>query len=95
MTEEGYVKYRCVHENGPAPTHPGWKALNDLRSDLVRAGLVGVLENGVGYGNLSLRTEQGFMVTATGTGHIPVLGPEGYCLAPCGPRGPPRPVRNP
>ncbi len=78
--EEGYVKYRCVHEEGPAPEHPDWEALNALRTDLVRAGLVGVLENGVGYGNLSLRTEQGFMVTATGTGHIPVLGPEGYCL---------------
>ena len=78
--EEGYVKYRCVHKPGPAPEHPGLEALNALRTDLVRAGLVGVLENGVGYGNVSLRTERGFVVTATATGHIPVLGPEGYCL---------------
>lgn len=78
--EEGYVKYRCVHNVGPAPDHPDWAALNDLRSDLVRAGLVGQLENGVGYGNLSLRAGQGFLVTGTATGHIPVLGPEHYCL---------------
>lgn len=80
MAEEGYVKYRSVHKNGPAPKHPQWKMLNDLRSDLVRAGLVGVLENGVGYGNVSLRAENGFVVTATATGHIPELGPEGYTL---------------
>ena len=80
MTEEGYVKYRCVHENGPAPEHPGREELNALRSDLVRAGLVGVLENGVGYGNVSLRAGQGFVITATATGHIPELGPEGYTL---------------
>ena len=46
--DEGYVKYRCVHEYGPAPQHPDWEALNALRTDLVRAGLVGVLDNGVG-----------------------------------------------
>ncbi len=80
MSEEECVKFRCVHEPGPAPEHPEWAALNELRSDLVRAGLVGVLENGVGYGNLSLRAEHGFVVTATATGHIPVLGPDGYCL---------------
>ena len=80
IVDEGYVKYRCVHEIGPAPEHPGWAALNELRTDLVRAGLVGVLSDGVGYGNLSLRAERGFVITATATGHIPVLGPDGYCL---------------
>lgn len=78
--DEGYVKYRCVHEYGPAPQHPDWEALNALRTDLVKAGLVGVLDNGVGYGNVSLRADQGFVVTATATGHILVLGPEHYCL---------------
>ena len=56
--DEGYVKYRCVHEYGPAPQHPDWEALNALRTDLVKAGLVGVLDNGVGYGNVSLRADQ-------------------------------------
>ncbi|MGN1038528.1 MAG: hypothetical protein ACI4P0_03950, partial [Mailhella sp.] len=77
--EEGYVKYRCIHEQAPAPEYPGLSELNRLRSDLFRIGFIGVLENGVGYGNVSLRAENGFIVTATATGHIPVLGPEGYC----------------
>ncbi|MBR6625629.1 MAG: class II aldolase/adducin family protein, partial [Mailhella sp.] len=82
MTDEGYVKYSCEHADGPAPEHSAWQDINDLRSDLVKAGLVGVLENGVGYGNVSLRAEgEGlFMVSATSTGHIAELGPEHYCL---------------
>ena len=83
MQDEGYVKYQCIHTDGPAPEHPAWQEINDLRSDLVKAGLIGVLENGVGYGNVSLRMEgeEGlFMVSATSTGHIGELGPEHYCL---------------
>lgn len=79
--DEGYIKYRCIHEDGPVPEHPQWQQLNDLRSDLVKAGLVGVLENGVSYGNVSLRGEgESFVVSATSTGHILVLGPEHYSL---------------
>ena len=83
MIDDGYVKYQCVHSAGPAPDHTDWQKLNDLRSDLVIAGLIGVLDNGVGYGNVSLRAENGdglFMVSATSTGHIAELGPEHYCM---------------
>ncbi|WP_298069158.1 class II aldolase/adducin family protein [uncultured Mailhella sp.] len=82
MNGEGYVKYRLIHEDGPAPGHPQWQALNDLRSDLVKAGLVGALENGVGFGNVSLRAgeEGAFVISATATGHIPRLTPEHYAL---------------
>ena len=81
MQDEGYVKYTCHHSAGPAPEHESWQELNDLRTDLVKAGLIGVLENGVGYGNVSLRTAEGlFLVSATSTGHIAELGPQHYCL---------------
>lgn len=82
MSEEGYVKYRGIHEDGPPPAHPEWQALNALRTDLVKAGLVGALENGVGFGNVSLRfgEEGAFLISATATGHIPELGPEHYAL---------------
>ena len=82
LNDEGYIKYVCVHEEGPAPLHEAWQELNDLRTDLVKAGLIGVLENGVGYGNVSLRTEGGFIVSASATGHIAELGPEHYAYVP-------------
>ena len=40
MTDEGYIKYQCIHAGGPAPEHSAWQDINDLRSDLVKAGLV-------------------------------------------------------
>ena len=105
MIDEGYVKYQCIHKTGPAPEHSAWQELNDLRSDLVKAGLVGVLDNGVGYGNVSLRTEgEGlFVVSATSTGHIAELGPSITALSrtatstpiPSIPAVPCRPAPNP
>ena len=81
MQQEGYIKYTCVHEDGPCPQHEAWQELNDLRSDLVKAGLIGVLEDGVGYGNVSLRAEDGsFLVSGSSTGHIAELSPEHYAL---------------
>ena len=81
MPEDGYVKFHCLHTPAPALPTEMLSELNCLRTDLVRAGLVGSLDNGIGYGNVSMRWKNGtFLVTATSTGHIPVLGPEGYCL---------------
>ncbi len=82
MNEKGAVKYRGIHETGSIPAHPEWEDLNRLRSDLARAGLVGALENGVGFGNVSLRFggEGAFLISAAGTGCIPALGPEHYAL---------------
>lgn len=78
---EGYVKYRCFHTPGPAPTHPDLDALDALRTELFDAGLVGVRPDGVGFGNLSVRDADGrFVITATGTGGVRALGPAGYCL---------------
>ncbi len=81
MPDEGYIKFRCMHTpSGPAPLE-FLQELNDLRTDLVRAGLVGVTQDGIGYGNVSLRWKgDAFWVTASNTGHIPELGPEGYSL---------------
>ena len=81
MPEEGYVKFNCRHTHAPALPEEKLHELNALRTDLVRAGLIGVYANGVGYGNVSMRWKgETFLVTATGTGHIPVLTPEGYSL---------------
>lgn len=78
---DGYVKYRCLHTPGPAPAHPDLDALNELRTRLFDAGLIGALPSGVGFGNLSVRAfGDAFVVTATGTGGERMLGPEGWCL---------------
>lgn len=78
--DEGYVKYVCLHENAPAPDVPALKELDALRTELFDAGLIGMRQDGIGYGNISLRTEKGFVISATATGGIRELGADGYSL---------------
>ena len=77
---EGYVKYICRHEPAPAPEQAGLAELDALRTELFDAGLIGQRPDGTGFGNVSLRSEKGFVVSATATGGVRELGAEGYSL---------------
>ncbi|MDR0760735.1 MAG: class II aldolase/adducin family protein [Treponema sp.] len=79
--EEGYVKYVADHKTGPAMELPRWKELNEARTRLYDTGLIGVLPNGVGFGNVSVRTAgDEFLISGTATGDRRVLTPLEYCL---------------
>ncbi|NPA34783.1 MAG: class II aldolase/adducin family protein [Chlorobi bacterium] len=46
------------------------------RDFLWRHNLIGVDENGYGFGNVSIRLPKGFLITGSQTGHIPSLKPK-------------------
>ena len=73
--DEGYIKFSFAHEAAPAPAHPHLHDLMRIRDEFHRLGLVGVLPDGIGYGNLSARiagTDR-FVITGSGTGaHFPI-----------------------
>ena len=80
--KEGYYKFNphCV---GGVAFDPLWLAdLNRWRDRLFALKLVGMYTagelNGVGYGNVSVRTPGGFVITATRTGGLAKLAPEHY-----------------
>ncbi|MDR2052958.1 MAG: class II aldolase/adducin family protein [Treponema sp.] len=80
--DEGYVKYRADHTEAPAAAaeFPLWKELDEGRTRLYDLGLVGELPNGIGFGNVSIRTkDEEFLVSGTATGGRRVLGSGGYC----------------
>jgi hypothetical protein len=78
---EGYVKYAADHWSAPAVEPPSWKELNEARTRLYDLGLIGVLPNGVGFGNVSVRLQDGeFLITGTATGGRRVLTPNDYCV---------------
>jgi Class II Aldolase and Adducin N-terminal domain len=52
---------------------PGFEELNAARQELQRHGLLGVDENGVGYGNVSLRDRATFYITGSGSGALAAL----------------------
>lgn len=79
--DEGYVKYDSRWQKGPAPDDEAVALLENCRRPLFEAGLIGhYAEHNVGYGNLSVRTESGFVISATQTGHLEHTTGEHYVL---------------
>jgi L-ribulose-5-phosphate 4-epimerase len=74
--EKGYVQYRCEHRQAPAPTGATAEGVCLWRNRLWQAGLVGQADDGIGFGNVSVRTAHGFVITGTATGGVEVLRPE-------------------
>lgn len=66
---EGYTKFRCEWRNAPLPAELEFPELIELRNDLRRAGLLGVLPDGIGYGNVSMRGDR-FVISGTQTGQV-------------------------
>ncbi|AEF81669.1 class II aldolase/adducin family protein [Leadbettera azotonutricia] len=81
MNNEGYVKYSAIHTPGSAMEPPLWKNLNNVRTKLHDLNLVGARLDGIGFGNVSIRTEGNqFFISGTSTGADKVLTADKYCL---------------
>jgi len=53
IRDEGYVKFRQERSPGPALPESSWAGLEAAREVLYRAGLVGMYDDGIGFGNVS------------------------------------------
>ncbi|HCC71346.1 MAG TPA: rRNA adenine methyltransferase [Bacteroidales bacterium] len=74
--EEGVIKFNCYWtQSGPVITDEPFNILNYWREVLFNMNLIGAYENGMGFGNMSLRqaASNKFVITASATGEIPVL----------------------
>lgn len=82
MIDEGYTKYAVHWTDRETVDRPEIEVLERWRRPLFEAGLVGhYRELGIGYGNISIRTEgREFLVSGTQTGHLPRTGPAHYAL---------------
>ena len=68
--KEGYIKFHYDWKKERIDTFQGFEQLNRLRSQLWDMGLVGMDDNGVGFGNLSIRLDNlRFVITGSQTGH--------------------------
>lgn len=82
MIDEGYVKYQCHWiETKPLP-YKKIAELNQWRDKLYQLHLIGMYENGIGFGNLSIRyTPSGeFIISGTKTGSLPRLTEHHYTI---------------
>jgi L-ribulose-5-phosphate 4-epimerase len=78
VTEKGYIQFRCDWERAAAPAGPLVGELIAWRDRLYRLGLIGVYPDGIGFGNLSVRVGESFIVSGTATGRLEAVGPEHF-----------------
>jgi L-ribulose-5-phosphate 4-epimerase len=73
--ETGAVKFQYECSGKELPPFAGFEELNPARQELRQLNLIGVDENGLGFGNVSLRdgATDSFYITGSGTGVLPVL----------------------
>lgn len=82
LVDDGYIKYTSTRRSGSVPPSAALDELNSARTALFDLGLIGVYDNGVGYGNLSVRmsADNQFVITASATGAQRTLQAEQFCL---------------
>ncbi len=78
--DEGYIKFNARWKKAPPLPEKALQNLSFWRNEMHRHGLIGVYENGIGYGNISSRLDlRGqFAITGSATGHLPALSPEHF-----------------
>ena len=77
--DEGYIKYQCRWIKTPSVSEAEIEELNLWRTKLYQLGLIGELDNGIGFGNLSIRDrDNGLIISGTQTGGIPQLSAQHY-----------------
>ncbi len=80
MYDEGYIKYQCHWQNQPSINEKEIVELNQWRNQLYQLGLIGKYDNGIGFGNLSVRIpqSQNIIISGTQTGGIAELTARHY-----------------
>lgn len=78
--DEGVIKYHCDWQTAEPLAEAPLTPLMQWRDRLYELGLIGTYENGIGYGNASLRLDDAleFAISGTQTGHLPHLDRQGY-----------------
>tara|TARA_B100000902_G_scaffold353790_1_gene365505 strand:- start:138 stop:746 length:609 start_codon:yes stop_codon:yes gene_type:complete len=79
--DEGYIKFSFDLVNKDLPDSVQWEELNIVREKLFQSGLIGEYQNGIGFGNVSVRTKKfEFLITGSSTGGIESLQNKDFCL---------------
>jgi ribulose-5-phosphate 4-epimerase/fuculose-1-phosphate aldolase len=79
---EGYIKFQChwVNEEIQVPEDLFF-SLEKERKQLYELGLIGMYPDGIGFGNISVRTEDRyFLITGSATGQFDKLNQSHYSL---------------
>lgn len=82
MIDEGVIKYSCEWVLGEKVDLELIQSLIAWRNYIHQLGLIGVYDNGIGFGNISIRISDTlqFIISGSQTGHLAQLEPEHYTV---------------
>jgi len=78
--EEGYIKFNCKLIKDKPPEKSDIIEINKWRKKLYILSFIGMYENGVGYGNISIRYKSNFLITGSATGGFDELNEKHYVI---------------
>jgi L-ribulose-5-phosphate 4-epimerase len=79
MNNEGYIKFNLEHSIQPIDMPDGvYQQLSFWRTRLFDLGLIGETPDGIGFGNISIKKDEGFFITGSATGSHRELKTNGY-----------------
>lgn len=79
--DEGYIKFNCKWIKDRQISIDKLSEINKLRDRLYRLGLIGAYDNGIGFGNISIRSgKNDFIITGSATGNFHELNENHYVL---------------
>lgn len=70
MDEKGGIKFDCRWTETEIKAFSGFKEMNDCRNKLHELHLIGVYDNGIGYGNVSIKNSEGLFISGSSTGQF-------------------------
>ncbi len=78
--DEGVIKFECRWQEAPPLAMADLSEIISVRNELFTRGLIGVYPDGIGYGNLSVRSKPapGFIISGTQTGPLSQAGTEHF-----------------
>ena len=78
--DEGYIKFNCEWNEESLDEAIEVNELSRWVSFLKKENLIGVYPDGIGFGNVSIRHADGFIITGTQTGGLTELNHDHYAL---------------
>ncbi len=79
MIDEGYIKFDCNWIKEQPLKYNEIEEINRCRDELYSLGLIGAYDNGIGFGNISIRRRNNeFIVSGSATGNIRSLDENHY-----------------
>ena len=79
--QEGYIKFNCHWTVAGPVSHDQTRKINIWRDKLYALGLIGVYDDGIGFGNISMRYQGNtFIIIGSATGGLKQLNENHFTL---------------